>query len=157
MDTSWTKHSAMAVPRPTPHPLQNDGRGFHCRHFPCLFVYKMAHPCLNSIDATAIRGEFSVERHTAIVPITIDCGKNVFVRFDPNEFAGLQIEINDRSGLTSRDNSFPSWIRYTADECLKLIIKPARRRTYFISPFRQQMVIAEIDKAAKHPTQCHVS
>src|SRR5258706_8019961 len=90
INTSWAEHSAIAVTRLAPYPLQNDGRGFHCRHFSRLLVYKVRHPGPDSINATTIRNQFSVEKHASILQ-SIDRLQNLLVRFDSNSFAGLQL------------------------------------------------------------------
>src|SRR6266481_1548240 len=83
INASWAEHSAIAVARLAPYPLQNDCWGFHCRHLSRHFIYKLRHPGPDPINAATIRNQFSFEEHASILN-SVERRQNLLVRFDSN-------------------------------------------------------------------------
>ncbi|MGH9550168.1 MAG: hypothetical protein ACRD3W_12370, partial [Terriglobales bacterium] len=120
------KHPALAEARSASSVLQNDGWRLKRCQATSLFVDKPFNAIEYTTGVATVSRHLGIEGHSPIHITCINSGKDLRVRFDPNQFSGLQVEVRRRLRLTDRDHSASYRGRHPARKSLKFVIEAGK-------------------------------
>src|SRR5262249_36747636 len=157
INAAWAEHAVVAVPRPTEDIVQNYRRGFQGLHHSGLLVDEFFHAPTNTERATAIRHEFCVKHHAAVLVVVVNSRADFLIRLDANKFARLKVEHGHRAGPADGQFSAASREGRTAPERLNSIVEPAGRAAKSVALGKRPVIVTDIDKATNNLPQRRVT